>query len=245
LEARMFIPPFVGIESVATTDLSTAVSHAHTTTLATPDVWGKSYGWYADTPGQYPASKWTWYYDNGGLYDQAHVITAETNAGTAAVAGQAHTTNLYANPNAPDFVWQKNYSTWYADTPGQYPASKWTWYYNNGGLYDQSHALAPPVAPAQGEIEEATKPTKPVAASPGHYLLCGQVSVYVCVCVSVFVFERVCVVLCWCFECLRCCRSEVSGVSPRRSSYLMLSSLPPLLPPLLLPQSCRLRSSVR
>mmetsp|Transcript_108693 Transcript_108693/g.162592 ORF Transcript_108693/g.162592 Transcript_108693/m.162592 type:complete len:229 (-) Transcript_108693:397-1083(-) len=175
----MFIPPFVGIEAIATSDLSSAASHAHTTTLAAPDfAWQKGYNWYPDTPGAYPASKWSWYYNNGGLYDQAHVITAQSDAGTAAAAGEAHTTSLYANPNAPDFVWQKNYSTWYADTPGEYPASKMTWYYQNGGLYDQAHALAPPALAQTGEISEEVKaPAKPVSASPGHYVLCGQAAI--------------------------------------------------------------------
>jgi len=28
------------------------------------------YAWYPDTPGAYPASKMSWYYTSGGLYDQ-------------------------------------------------------------------------------------------------------------------------------------------------------------------------------
>eukprot|EP00961_Rhodomonas_salina_P051717 694663-Rhodomonas_salina.1 len=50
-----------------------------------------------------------------------------------------------------------------------------TWYYQNGGLYDQAHALAPPALAQTGEISEEVKaPAKPVSASPGHYVLCGQ-----------------------------------------------------------------------
>ena len=88
---------------------------------------------FALQPGQYPASKWDYYYSSGGLYDQAHSANA------------AHTSTL-ANPNAPDFAWQRGYS-WYPDTPGQYPASKWDYYYSSGGLYDQAHqsiAVLPP-----------------------------------------------------------------------------------------------------
>jgi hypothetical protein len=62
--------------------------------------------------------------------------TTDSSAGAAA-ANSAHTTTL-ANPNAPDFAWQRGYS-WYPDTPGQYPAGKMDWYYSSGGLYDQAH----------------------------------------------------------------------------------------------------------
>jgi hypothetical protein len=57
---------------------------------------------------QYPDSKWSYYYDSGGLYDQAH---------SNAAVPDANTTSL-ANPNSSDFVWQRGYS-WYPDTPGQ------------------------------------------------------------------------------------------------------------------------------
>ena len=115
----------------ATTDSSAgaaAANSAHTTTLANPNApdfaWQRGYSWYPDTPGQYPAGKMDWYYSSGGLYDQAH----HSNA-------QVHTSTL-ANPTSSDFVWQRGYS-WYPDTPGQYPASKWDYYYSSGGLYDQ------------------------------------------------------------------------------------------------------------
>ena len=56
----------------------------------------------------------------------------------------AHTSKLVPD----DFVWQRGYN-WYPDTPGQYPDSKWSWYYDSGGLYDQRHELA--VIPANSE----------------------------------------------------------------------------------------------
>ena len=143
---------------------------SHTSCLVAPDhTWTTGYSWYPDTPGAYPASKWSWHYNSGGLYDQVHFtrmhtedgfghnvfghpcsillkysifydsvqVHASSDAATVgqAVTSQAHTTSL-ANPNAPDFAWQRGYG-WYPDTPGVYPDSKMTWYYNSGGLYDQ------------------------------------------------------------------------------------------------------------
>ena len=61
---------------------------------------------YPDTPGQYPDSKWSYYYDSGGLYDQAH---------SNAAVPDANTTSL-ANPNASDFAWQRGYSWYFAST---------------------------------------------------------------------------------------------------------------------------------
>mmetsp|Transcript_10423 Transcript_10423/g.27053 ORF Transcript_10423/g.27053 Transcript_10423/m.27053 type:complete len:142 (-) Transcript_10423:88-513(-) len=79
----------------------------------------------------------------------------------------AHTTNLVA----PDFVWQRSYA-WYPDTPGQYPASKMTWYYQNGGLYDQAHQYAPGAGIPMAEEEE--QQPKATQASPGHIMVAGQ-----------------------------------------------------------------------
>ena len=44
--------------------------------LLTIPAWAAAcrYSWYPDTPGQYPESKWDWYYSDGGLYDQRHEI---------------------------------------------------------------------------------------------------------------------------------------------------------------------------
>ena len=49
-------------------------------------------GWYRypDTPGAYPASKTSWYWDNGGLYDQAHEPGYTTTASYTARNGQAN-----------------------------------------------------------------------------------------------------------------------------------------------------------
>ena len=71
------------------------------------------------------------------LYLQLVACAASDSSTGAAAATSAHTTTL-ANPNSSDFAWQRGYS-WYPDTPGQYPASKWDYYYSSGGLYDQAH----------------------------------------------------------------------------------------------------------
>ncbi|EKX38648.1 hypothetical protein GUITHDRAFT_165146 [Guillardia theta CCMP2712] len=158
--------------SDASTAAASASTSAHTTTLSQPPAdfaWQRGYSWYPDTPGAYPASKMTWYYNSGGLYDQMH---ASSDASTVAAGSlsQAHTTTL-ANPNSADFVWQRGYG-WYPDTPGAYPASKWTWYYNSGGLYDQSHQLG--AVPVDSKDVSCVKQNKPTPASPGHLLLCGH-----------------------------------------------------------------------
>jgi len=180
------------------TAATAAASSAHTSSLAASDVsadfvWDRGYAWYPDTPGAYPESKMEWYYNAGGLYDQAHadVATAAADPSTTAAgaSNSAHTTALTQ--------WDKSY-TWYPDTPGAYPEGKMGWYFNNGGLYDQSHALAlvPPVAtgslkpqakalpptPEQGKFvaEESAAPLKAAPgkkatpASPGHLLMCGH-----------------------------------------------------------------------
>ena len=71
------------------------------------------------------------------LYLQLVACAASDSSTGAAAATSAHTTTL-ASPNSSDFAWQRGYS-WYPDTPGQYPASKWDYYYSSGGLYDQAH----------------------------------------------------------------------------------------------------------
>jgi hypothetical protein len=66
--------------SVAAADSSTgaaAANSVHTTTLAQPTAWDRGYSWYPDQPGQYPDSKWDYYYSSGGLYDQAHQSAAQ------------------------------------------------------------------------------------------------------------------------------------------------------------------------
>ena len=52
--------------------------------------WQRGYTWYPDTPGAYPASKTDWYWNNGGLYDQAHVPGYTTTASYSARRGQAN-----------------------------------------------------------------------------------------------------------------------------------------------------------
>ena len=63
----------------------------------------------------------------------------------------AHTNSLVAD----DFVWTRGYS-WYPDTPGQYPDSKWAWYYDQGGLYDQAHTTATLQLDVQGDVSQVT-----------------------------------------------------------------------------------------
>eukprot|EP00802_Teleaulax_amphioxeia_P017703 Tamp_17868.p1 GENE.Tamp_17868~~Tamp_17868.p1 ORF type:complete len:281 (+),score=56.48 Tamp_17868:92-934(+) len=145
-----------------------SAAQVHTTTLA-PNAWDRGYSWYPDTPGQYPDSKWDYYYSSGGLYDQAHQSAAQVQVqgDNSQLVPAAHTSKLVPD----DFVWQRGYN-WYPDTPGQYPDSKWSWYYDNGGLYDQRHALA--VLPCTEGPSEKPKAAKPTPANPGHFLLCGH-----------------------------------------------------------------------
>jgi hypothetical protein len=67
------------------------------------------------------------------MYIDSYVTILQVPAGN----GEGHTTTLVAD----DFAWQRGYS-WYPDTPGQYPDSKWDYYYSSGGLYDQVHQSA-------------------------------------------------------------------------------------------------------
>ena len=76
--------------------------------------------------------------DGGAGIAQLHGITGADTApvqtqGDGSVVGAAHMAQLSQ--------WDNSYS-WYPDTPGHYPDSKWSWYYNDGGLYDKSHQLA-------------------------------------------------------------------------------------------------------
>mmetsp|Transcript_6045 Transcript_6045/g.9641 ORF Transcript_6045/g.9641 Transcript_6045/m.9641 type:complete len:254 (+) Transcript_6045:71-832(+) len=185
----MFIPPtLTGIEAVvcagsdASSTAAVTSTSAHTSSLSAADAqWHSSYSWYPDTPGQYPASKWAWYHGTPGQWEgkwswyHGPASTAG-DASTATLAGtaSANTTAL----SAPDQVWTNSYS-WYPDTPGAYPESKMTWYYNSGGLYDQAHQVAV-IPPATADVAEnrVKTATKPVPASPGHLLLCGNALVF-------------------------------------------------------------------
>eukprot|EP00277_Geminigera_cryophila_P006389 CAMPEP_0179429310 /NCGR_PEP_ID=MMETSP0799-20121207/14720_1 /TAXON_ID=46947 /ORGANISM="Geminigera cryophila, Strain CCMP2564" /LENGTH=281 /DNA_ID=CAMNT_0021205153 /DNA_START=42 /DNA_END=887 /DNA_ORIENTATION=+ len=161
-----------GLYDQAHTSSGAQVPDANTTSLA-PTAWDRGYSWYPDTPGAYPDSKWDYYFSSGGLYDQAHTTSAaQVQGDSSQLVPAAHTSSL-ANPNSPDFVWDRGYG-WYPETPGAYPASKWDWYYSTGGTYDQAHQLA--VLPNTCAVGPSEKPkdAKPTPANPGHFLLCGH-----------------------------------------------------------------------
>ena len=79
----------------------------------------------------------------------------------------AHTNSLVAD----DFVWTRGYG-WYTDTPGQYPDSKWAWYYDQGGLYDQTHTTANFQVDVQGDASQVTASATCRATSVQLYLAC-------------------------------------------------------------------------
>mmetsp|Transcript_36973 Transcript_36973/g.57851 ORF Transcript_36973/g.57851 Transcript_36973/m.57851 type:complete len:260 (+) Transcript_36973:55-834(+) len=190
----MFVPAFTGLEAVAcassnaSSTAAVASSSVHTTTLSYPDApqWHYSYAWwhggtntsYHYQPGHtYPAhpptatggppssaqwdSSWSWYQGP----------TTAGDASTATLAGPANATTTTLS--SPDAVWTNSYS-WYPDSPGAYPASKMTWYYNNGGLYDQAHQVAVIPGAVQGAEEPRISAKKPTPATPGHMLICGN-----------------------------------------------------------------------